>query len=334
MAIDRRPSDPNVLGNQYDVTSLVFPNDLGYLRDKENYVAFYINVPGTSQVVADGLTFSDDLAEIGPGTVKQSTSNIPFTSIPSGTKINYKRVKTAIVLPIMERPVAHYGADWDMTDLGPVVGWALSNSLDTNGIVADLGKGDFAGAKAGMMAGFKGAGADIADATKALSLSALNVGASIVGLGGSAGAKDIFGILRRTALNEHRTQLFKSMRFRNFTFEYHLTPKSAADANIIKNIIYQFKYHMHSESNQSNIFLTYPSEFDIVFYFKGQENGGPQPQQQNLFKISTCALTDMEVEYGGDPFYTFKDGMPTEIVLKLSFMELELLTKERIQVGF
>ena len=28
MAIDRRPSDPNVLGNQYDVTSLVFPNDL------------------------------------------------------------------------------------------------------------------------------------------------------------------------------------------------------------------------------------------------------------------------------------------------------------------
>jgi hypothetical protein len=38
----------------------------------------------------------------------------------------------------------------------------------------------------------------------------------------------------------------------------------------------------------------------------------------------------MSVDYGGQTWNTFGDGMPTEINLSLEFRELERLTKERI----
>ena len=55
-----------------------------------------------------------------------------------------------------------------------------------------------------------------------------------------------------------------------------------------------------------------------------------------LYKISNCALTNLSIEYGGTDFITFKgtQGYPTEISMKLEFTELEVLSRERIEVGY
>ena len=89
---------------------------------------------------------------------------------------------------------------------------------------------------------------------------------------------------------------------------------------------------MHPENDPTGLFLEYPSEFDIKYLYRGDEN-------KELSKISTCALTDMKITYGNqDAFTTVKStnhpGAPAEINIELAFTELETLTSKRIQDGF
>lgn len=329
MGVPRRPktpdfgANPTTSENKYNVSLHVYPPDLAWTQKHQNYVAFYINVPEDS-VAAGVETFGD--VEPLPGAINTSEQSV---DIPLAGKItltaskNYKRLQTAIVLPIMEQQSVRYSADWDAATLGPVVGYML-----TNGVAGNNGQFD----KAFSMEGLKnGDFRDMAlDGIKALSLAMLPDAL----VGGNASRGDLFSAIRRAAFNDHRTQLFRNMRFRDFSFEYRMSPKNKEEANTIKNIIQTFKYHMHPDSASGNAFLTYPSEFDIVFYFKDKENTSDTPEDQNLFKISTCALVDFQVNYGGRMFYTFDDGMPTEIEMRLNFMELEIMTKDRIKQGF
>jgi hypothetical protein len=84
---------------------------------------------------------------------------------------------------------------------------------------------------------------------------------------------------------------------------------------------------MHPELSAGGLFYIYPSEFNIVYYY----NNVPNP---TLFNISTCVLENMTVDYGGQQFGSFRDGYPTEINISLKFVELEVLTKERINLGY
>ncbi len=320
MAVPRRPADASELTSQYTTELLVYPPSLAWQQEHQNYVAFYINVPEAS-MAAQGPNVLGDLEPL-PGAVQDAASagdgKLTIASKP------YKRMKTAIVLPIMEAPTAKYSADWDATALGPVVGYAMTNGM---------GGGDSFAKEFESMSGALQTGTD---ALKAIGLAFVNA-ALPNSLDGETKAADIFSAIKRAAINDHRTQLFRSMRFRDFHFSYKLTPRDAKEASTIKNIIQNFKFHMHPDTAKGNLFLTYPSEFDIVFYYKTKENAGPNSANdasQNMFKISTCALTDFQVDYGGDMFYTFDDGMPTEINMRMSFLELEVLTKERIAEGF
>jgi hypothetical protein len=85
---------------------------------------------------------------------------------------------------------------------------------------------------------------------------------------------------------------------------------------------------MHPEFKDKNTFVyVYPSEFDIEYFFAGKENS-------SLNKISSCVLKEMTVNYSPNgTFTTFPDGTPTQINMTLQFVELETLTKERIEAG-
>lgn len=132
----------------------------------------------------------------------------------------------------------------------------------------------------------------------------------------------------KAAANPRKEQIFKGVDFRRFTFEYQFAPRNPNEAATVMNIIYQFKYHMHPEfKDASNFIYVYPSEFDIEYFFGSSQNA-------NINKISSCVLTEMNVNYSPNGvFTTFPDGTPTQINLTLQFTELEALTKERIAVG-
>lgn len=130
----------------------------------------------------------------------------------------------------------------------------------------------------------------------------------------------------RMAPNPRKEQLFKSVDFRTFQFTYEFYPRDEDEAEKVNQIIYHLKLHMHPEFRDTNEFLyIYPSEFDIFYYHGTQEN-------LNINRHTSCVLTDLTVNYSPQgQFTTFANGMPTQITINMTFKELSLLTKEKIQ---
>lgn len=209
------------------------------------------------------------------------------TGIKPTNKI--KRLKSAIALHVPQEVQVGYRASYGEEELGAIFGAA--------GEVATGGAGAVnTGAQAAVVKGLE-----------------LNP------------ARGLLSSLYKAAPNPRKEQLFKSMEFRRFSFNYQFAPRSPEEASNIKRIINLFKFHMHPEFQNSinKMLYLFPSEFDIVYYFGDKEH-------PHLNRISTCVLTDMNVNYSPNgQFTTFKDGFPSQINVQMQFLELETLTKER-----
>lgn len=131
------------------------------------------------------------------------------------------------------------------------------------------------------------------------------------------------------AANPKKEQIFKNVNFREFVMDYTFSPRNETEAANVLNIIRKFKFHMHPEYKESGSFVfVYPSEFDIFYYHKNKEN-------LNLHRHTSCVLKDMSINYTPNGnFNTFANGMPTQINVQLSFVEIAFLTKKQINDGF
>lgn len=200
-----------------------------------------------------------------------------------------KRLKTAIALHVPQEVQVGYRATYGEEELGAIFGAAGEAATGSAGAVGT-------GAGAAVVKGFE-----------------MNP------------ARGLLSSLYKAAPNPRKEQLFKSMEFRRFSFNYQFAPRSSEEASYIKRIINMFKFHMHPEFQNSvnKMLYLFPSEFDIVYYFGDKEH-------PHLNRISTCVLTDMNINYSPNgQFSTFKDGFPSQINVQMQFLELETLTKER-----
>jgi len=232
-------------------------------------------------------------------------------------------LKTTIALHLNNKPSVSYKAQWADRELG-IIGGAgqvfgkMKDAVSGRSGVMDNAKGlmDAAGEA------FKGLGG--AAATMALKK------VNDTPLKAFGDVQSFFEAGTGQAINPFKAQLFKNMEFRTFSFDYVFLPRDITEYNSVQTIIKTFKRYMHPKLGDENFFLGYPAEFNITYFHK---NG---PNHENIFKLSSCALTDLKVEYGGADFVTFKGtkGAPTEIAMSLSFLELELLTEERIMDGY
>jgi hypothetical protein len=134
---------------------------------------------------------------------------------------------------------------------------------------------------------------------------------------------------KQVAANPKKEQIFNGVKYRDFSLNYKFYPRSAEEANNVREIIKTFKLHMHPEFKDAfNFLYIYPSEFDIFYYNNGVEN-------LNLHRHTSVVLTDLSVTYAPNGLYSaFDDGMPTQINIEMSFRELALLTKDNILDGF
>lgn len=142
--------------------------------------------------------------------------------------------------------------------------------------------------------------------------------------------KDAATFVRQSILNPYMEVIFNGVSNRTFSFSFKFIPRSKDEQYLIKNIVDTLKFHRAPEKKIKgvNSIWAFPSTFDLSFLNKqGQQNAF-------LFKISTCALTDMQVTYGDGSYSSFDDGSPYSTSLTLQFTELEVLDKERILEGF
>ena len=147
-------------------------------------------------------------------------------------------------------------------------------------------------------------------------------------LPGFAGSREVFE-MQRGFIKAPRMELaFKGIPKRDFSYEFKMMPKSAAEAEMAKNIIKTFKMYMLPEvKSAASMQLTTPATFDIHYMYLDEEN-------MNLNKIGTCVLTNMDVKYGGDKYKTHADAVPVESSMTLSFKELDLITRDKAEQGF
>ena len=99
---------------------------------------------------------------------------------------------------------------------------------------------------------------------------------------------------------------------------------------------------MAPELQPGNVrFLGIPATFDIHYMFQtsgANESGNMdwRNAKENPFynKIATCVLKNVSVDYTPEGVRSFHDGSPTSISMDLSFSETELMTKDKINIGY
>lgn len=288
---------------QYNI--LRFPEDIDV---NGSYNVMFININAVSGSKYAGKEYKIVDGEGTTPRYQESSSG----SLARKLKGLTKRIDTSIALYIPNSIETSYGADWTSSDLGAV------------GAVFDAGTGvgDLTTAQ-----GWK----DVWDAAKIIAPEALlntvtGAAQSLTGVN----LNDAKNAYNRTVPNPYTEVLFNGVNNRTFSFTFKFIPKSQKEQQQIKKIIDSLKFHRAPEVKfgQVNNYWLFPSEFDITFLNRTEEN-------KYLFKVSTCVMTNMSVSQGGDShFATHADGAPFQTEMTLEFMELELLTKERMEEGY
>jgi hypothetical protein len=253
-------------------------------------------INGYNAVTGDSVKASPVASGIINGAVGVAVAGAVVTAIGGANK-EYKRLNTAIALNVPTDLQIRYSASWEPDNLAGSM--ALLEGLSSN--IVSPGKT------------IQAAGGYLAGAA----LKTSGIGSALSKSSGVAG-------------NPKKEQIFREVDFRTFTFSYQFFPRSKNEADNVRNIIKEFKLHMHPElkKDRANFLYIYPSEFDIYYYQNGAEN-------LNIHRHTSCVLTDMNVLYTPQGVFTaFDGGMPSQINVTLTFKELAILTKENIKDGF
>ena len=145
------------------------------------------------------------------------------------------------------------------------------------------------------------------------------------------GAGALFALDEGRVITPKMELMFEGIGRRNFSFTFTFIPKSDQEAKVVKNIILMFKTHMSADyagqGASGTGSMSFPDQFDIEYMHMGKLN-------PNLNKIATCALTKMDVQYGGDRYVAYEDGVPQTTNLTLNFTEFEIITRELIEAGY
>ena len=169
------------------------------------------------------------------------------------------------------------------------------------------------------------------DGAKQVGLSALDTLAP--------GSKALVAIERGKIITPRMELMFEGLGRRSFDFSFVMIPKSAAEAQTIRDIVKAFKVHMTSNIGTTNVFgsenvreLDIPDVFDIKYMYRGQEN-------MHLNKIGTARLTGMDVQYGGDRYTAFEPDAsgsppPQRTTISLKFTEIDIMYRDKIEEGY
>jgi len=163
----------------------------------------------------------------------------------------------------------------------------------------------------------------------------------IPGLSGIGAVQDA---ARGYVRNDRLELAFQGIGRRSFSFSFKCMPKSENEALAIDKIVNMFRFYMApsfkgTDVSQSRTMII-PATFDISYLF---QNGTP-----NFFlnRISTAYLESCNVTYGGERVQFFRPtekmvngksmpgAPPVETNIDLQFKEIELITRERIGVGY
>ena len=172
-------------------------------------------------------------------------------------------------------------------------------------------------------------------------VSMIQAGKAMSGLKGGEGAKTIMEKKEGAVLNPYMTASYKGptdMRSHEFTFQ--MLPQSESESKNCVKIASAFKKAMlpsHKGGDSPlapSMLFGYPDEFEINFYIDGFRM--PISDKNPLFAIGRSVLTQCDLNFATEnvPLFFDKTQYPVSIEMKLSFMETEVIYREKIDKGF
>lgn len=310
-------------GNPYQFSSINYPIDI---EDISHTMLFNINVHESSKDLTVGLSPGEP-----PATRETPSGETPRYKKTKqgllGLTRRTTRVARAISLYVPETVVFDSKQQYESPSLldklglgGTALASVASSTQEGIGTLATLGIAGGATAVAAALAG----GAAVTGAARILSsidqtvTSAAKTGAQILGF----------------AVNPIIEVLYQAPTLRTFNFDFVFAPRSEQEADAVWNIIYEFRRHSAPEflEGSGGVILVPPSDFDITFMRK-VESGFVE--NTNMPRMTSCVCEDVQVDYAAaGQFSTYTDGMPVQIRMRLSFKEIDIITREKIDRGY
>lgn len=294
------------------VTGLRFPSDID-TDGTGNIIRFKIALPEGSKYLSNGKYKKAIDPRTGNASTTEYRSPNARGSIARRFSSNYVMTTTTIDLYMPPQVQSSYATEWASTELG-AAGMAVDAAL---GLYNSNGFGDAWGKISNYFSDNAGFGVMNTAAGTVQALTPLN-------------AKDTLAVITSTTENPYMEVLFKGVSNRTFQFTFKMIPRNAKEQQIVRDIVKEFKFHRAPEfkSDSNNAFMLFPSEFDIEFIHRSNENPW-------IFKISTCALTNVSINHSPEGSYaSHADGSPFATEMTLEFTELAIMTKENMLMGY
>ena len=274
-----------------------------------------------------GAGDTNNVSEANKEAVKYQDMNLNSPAAGTGESTVYvkraatKRLNTAISMYMPATVQATYSQDYQNASIGQASRFAAD-------VYSDVMAGKTAGA--GVVKFLKEEFP--AAAREALILQGLKAASLVPGF---QGATDTLGMISGEVVADRLELAFRNINKRSFQYTFKMLPKSQEEADMVYDIVLAFKKHSapsFKDGNRSGKTLIVPDTFNIQYMYDDNEN-------QYINKISECVLDQVGVAYGGDRYKTFqgvkgRGAPPVETSLTLSFKELELISRERIEEGF
>ena len=316
---------------------VAYPEDLGS-NDQGHYIVFHINEQQNANVKFSqgrGLKTpakygNSELANLEPGGI--NSNNLESPSEARFRTAGRRAVGTTVSVPTnatkrLEASIAMYmpatvnvaqQSQYGEVEMG-ILATAAAN-LYKQGQYSGVFNKEFANAV------IEQAGGSISDAGEVV----LKKAADTI----APGAKAAIELASGKVTNNRLEMVFQGLGRRTFSYSFKMMPKSEAEANQVDQICRMFRFYMAPSFDGdigSSRTMIVPATFDITYMNMNIENG-------YLNKISTCVLESCNVTYGGERVQFFRpnaDGAPpVETNIELQFKELELITREKLALGY
>ena len=350
--IDLQPSPTGLLDvDPFAFNALSYPMDVQNNFQNGHYMLFYVNVQNKTKYIyakADSKEVTDErlkgvsenekryeilkgirtagktgAKDAGTGTeLQEEAPRGPHAetsySVNKGVKSSFentKRITDSVAMYLPANVEDNTLAGYNDARTG-IAGFLVASGFQAKG-------GDSAAIAKSIVGGMEGI---LKDST----MRAIGVVGEIFGAEGAEGlAKKAFG----EADNPYMEVLFDSMQLRTFTYNFTFAPRNEQESYEVQKIIQLFRFHMAPELRPGvNRYLGLPSTFDIHYMFLSKDGVASENNFYN--RIATCVLQDCSVNYTPTGVKSFEDGGPTQTTMKLSFKEIQLLTKDKIGEGY
>lgn len=237
-----------------------------------------------------------------------------------------------VILYMPEDISASYQGTWGGREFGPLAPIALAAAgpilnMQNQQQIIDAGKAAM-GKVGGMMQGavpYVGA---------SLVAKAMN---TIPGFGGGVTSNDILASTKGKILNPNTEVLYQGPQLRTFSLNFKMVPRTAQEANLIKNICTQFKkasLPTGASGNEKNL-IGVPKVVGVTFMSAPAGGSGAASKNQWVSQFKVSALGGVDINYTPDGSWsTYRDGSPVATQLTLQFQELKLIYEQDIDSGY